>query len=243
MPALPFSYRIRRSARASRTRVIVSHGMVEVVAPDKVAERRIHQFVEEKALWINQTLAKLAARAEQHTRFTPVRFEDGELLVYQGQALSLSVRQSRNKRPKIEHSEALIVYLPESVFNLPERQTVVKSALQSWLKQQLKSEVENIIGRHSQVSGLMPCAIRIKAQKSRWGSCSARNNININWLLALAPPQVLEYVVVHELCHIKVKNHSQAFWDLVALHLPEYRRQRLWLKTHGAGLMQAFQSG
>jgi len=243
MTALPFSYHIRRSARAGRVKVIVSHGKVEVVAPVKVAERRIHQFVEEKALWISQTLAKLAARAEQDIRFAPVNFEDGEQLLCQGQALTLSVQRTNNKRIKIERSDALIVYLPDAVFKAPQRQTEIKSALQVWLKKQLKSEVEAIIDRHGKALGLVPAAIRIKAQKSRWGSCSACNNININWLLALAPQPVLEYVVVHELCHIQVKNHSPAFWDLVALHLPEYRQPRQWLKTHGAGLMQAFHNG
>jgi predicted metal-dependent hydrolase len=80
--------------------------------------------------------------------------------------------------------------------------------------------------------------LRIKTQKSRWGSCGPNNDINLNWLLMLAPAAALEYVVVHELCHIKHKNHSAAFWQLVAEHLPNYQQQRHWLKQHGARVMQ-----
>jgi predicted metal-dependent hydrolase len=76
--------------------------------------------------------------------------------------------------------------------------------------------------------------------KTRWGSCGPRNDININWLLAFAPETVLEYVVVHELCHIRERNHSMAFWSLVAKHLSNYAQERRWLHAHGAGLMHRF---
>ena len=85
---------------------------------------------------------------------------------------------------------------------------------------------------------LYPRFIKIKTQKSRWGSCGIHNDINLNWLLILAPPQVMEYVVIHELCHIKERNHSQKFWLLVKSHLADYQIQRNWLKKEGRRLMQ-----
>ena len=79
--------------------------------------------------------------------------------------------------------------------------------------------------------------IRIAAQKSRWGSCSSRGTLSFNWKLMLAPPEVLDYVVVHELCHLVEMNHSKAFWDLVGSILPDYKRLRKWLKDNGASLL------
>jgi predicted metal-dependent hydrolase len=105
------------------------------------------------------------------------------------------------------------------------------------MKNQAKTEVMRFIELHAKKYHLYPRFIRIKTQKSRWGSCGIHNDINLNWLLVLAPPQVMEYVVVHELCHIKERNHSQKFWHLVKLHLPDYQIQRNWLKKEGRCLM------
>jgi predicted metal-dependent hydrolase len=106
------------------------------------------------------------------------------------------------------------------------------------MKQRSKQHVEQLVRQHADKKQLFPQAVRIKTQKSRWGSCGIRNDININWLLIMAPPEVLEYVVVHELCHIRVRNHSIHFWALVGEHLPDYKRHRYWLKKHGNSLMK-----
>ena len=80
--------------------------------------------------------------------------------------------------------------------------------------------------------------ITIRDQKTRWGSCSARGNLNFNCLLMLAPPEVLDYVIVHELCHRKEMNHSPRFWSEVAKVIPDYKNHEKWLKTEGGRLMR-----
>lgn len=80
--------------------------------------------------------------------------------------------------------------------------------------------------------------ITLRQQKTRWGSCAASGNLNFNWLLILAPPEVLDYVVVHELCHRREMNHSQAFWKEVEKILPDYRERQKWLKDNGWRLME-----
>lgn len=81
--------------------------------------------------------------------------------------------------------------------------------------------------------------ITIREQKTRWGSCSSNRNLNFNWKLMLAPPEILDYVVVHELCHLKEMNHSPAFWHEVEQILPDYVQRKKWLKDNGWKLMQA----
>ena len=79
--------------------------------------------------------------------------------------------------------------------------------------------------------------IRIGGQRTLWGSCSPRGTLSFNWRLVLAPPEVLDYVVVHELCHLRVPNHSRRFWELVERHRPHWRQQREWLRVHGPELL------
>ena len=85
--------------------------------------------------------------------------------------------------------------------------------------------------------GVRYARIRIAAQRSRWGSCSSRGTLSFNWRLALAPREVLDYVVVHELCHLREPNHSRRFWALVEAARPRFEEQRAWLREHGAELL------
>src|SRR3954452_5057906 len=85
--------------------------------------------------------------------------------------------------------------------------------------------------------GVRPSRIQIRDQRSRWGSCSTRGTLSFNWRLVLAPLDVLDYVVVHELCHLRVPNHSRAFWALVEERGPHWREQRAWLREHGPELL------
>ncbi|MDH5751634.1 MAG: M48 family metallopeptidase, partial [Deltaproteobacteria bacterium] len=85
-------------------------------------------------------------------------------------------------------------------------------------------------------TGLQPARVRIREQKRRWGSCSAKKWLNLNWRLALAPPEVMDYVILHELCHLEHLNHSPRFWSRVGYFMPDYGRHRRWLRENGSEL-------
>lgn len=106
---------------------------------------------------------------------------------------------------------------------------------------QLAEEAKEVISRrvlyYSERMGISFGRITIRCQKTRWGSCSSKGNLNFNCLLMLTPPEVIDYVVVHELCHRKEMNHSPRFWAEVEKILPDYRKQRLWLKKNGGRVM------
>lgn len=107
----------------------------------------------------------------------------------------------------------------------------VAEALKGWYRQQAAVLVTERVEHYRKLLGEEVGAVRIKDVRSRWGSCSSKRNLNFNWRLVMAPLEVLDYVVVHELCHLKEMNHSPAFWKLVEDILPDYRKQREWLKT------------
>lgn len=211
-------------------------GHVEVVAPEKVAEHKIHQFVQAKQQWIVQALAKIEAKGQQHKKLAPAVYGHGAEIPYQGALYKLAVKSTKLKRIKIEFCREFIAHVPDTLM-IKDHSAEIREALIRWMKKESKSQVEQLVKQHAEKKQLFPQTIKIKTQKSRWGSCGIHNDININWLLTIAPPDVMEYVVIHELCHIKIRNHSAHFWALVAEHLPDYQSRRHWLKKHGSSLM------
>ena len=101
-----------------------------------------------------------------------------------------------------------------------------------------KGDLAARVAKYAQAMGVSYGRITIRAQRTRWGSCSAKGNLNFNCLLMLCPEAVRDYVVVHELCHLKELNHSKAFWQEVARILPGYTQQKQWLKANGPSLIR-----
>ena len=111
------------------------------------------------------------------------------------------------------------------------------------LADRAKDVIPQRVAHFAPLVGVTYGRITIRNQRTRWGSCSGKGNLNFNCLLMLAPPEVLDYVVVHELCHRKEMNHSPRFWAEVARVLPDYQQRRRWLKEHGGALVQRMENG
>ncbi len=111
------------------------------------------------------------------------------------------------------------------------------------LADRAKDVIPQRVAHFAPLVGVTYGRITIRNQRTRWGSCSGKGNLNFNCLLMLAPPEVLDYVVVHELCHRKEMNHSPRFWAEVARVLPDYQQRRRWLKEHGGALVQRMEKG
>ncbi len=151
----------------------------------------------------------------------------------------LSEKQARDflaqKRPWIEKNLARIQAVPQlPPFTEEELQTLAKT-LSPLLKRRLDY--------FAPLVGVTYGRVTIRSQRTRWGSCSARGNLNFNCLLSLVPPEVLDYIVVHELCHRKELNHSPLFWAEVAKVLPDYKSREAWLKDNGPALIRRLPKG
>ena len=223
-------YRVRRSRRARLLRITVRPEGVEVVAPHGVNESDISAFVQSNQRWIDRKLSEIRQRLSDHPGSS--RLIDGASVPFRGLLKRLSVTRDGRARPSVRHEVDLRVALPEDV---PDHlmELEVERVLTGWLQRQTRIEATALIAHFGQRYDLIPRGLMIKSHRTLWGSCTSKGVINLNWRLVLAPPEALEYVVVHELCHLRHRHHQPPFWRLVAEILPDYYEQRRWLRNNG----------
>ncbi len=232
----PITYQVRPSARARRVRLVVRPGgALEVVKPRGVSQARIEETLRQYEGWILRTQARLAPLAPPPT---PDPLADGHALPFMGAALrlALTTNASGASTARIALSgDQLTLALPAAAAALApaERDPLVRDVLERWYRRQARTVFEERLTHCNASYSFTWASVAIKSQKTRWGSCSRQGNLNFNWRLLLAPPAVLDYVVIHELCHLQEHNHAAPFWALVERACPDYRDHRRWLRLHG----------
>jgi predicted metal-dependent hydrolase len=230
LDASSIAYRLRRSARTKRLRITVRPGGVEVVAPWRAPEADIAAFVAHHRSWIETKTAALQRLLATHPG--SARLVDGARIPCRGRTVGLRVVAGVDRKARVDEGDCLEIGIPAAM-TPGHDEAAIERAVTTWLKAQARIDAEAHVARHGPPHGLIPSSIRIKEQKRLWGSCTARGAINLNWRLILAPPAVFEYVVVHELCHLRVPSHQPPFWRLVGQVLPGFEAQRHWLRGNG----------
>lgn len=234
----PVPLHVRSSARAERLRLVVRTTGIELVVPVGVPEVQALAFWEKHRHWAEAKLETM--RAHRGGFGTGEHLAAGTTLPWEGRPVPLWVEETDGRCVRVSlEPDGLRIILPKGAG--PGREVWICQALYGFVRRWLPDQVAGCIARHAPRRGLYPRQLRIKRMRTRWGSLGPRNDINLNWLLAFTPPPVLEYVVVHELCHIRYRNHSPEFWALVEAHVPDWRDRRQWLKQQGAPLMQRFE--
>jgi predicted metal-dependent hydrolase len=219
VPSEQLAYAVRRSTRARRVRVVVDplRG-VEVVLPSSAPERAAAEAVREMAPWIQRRLAHADAIRDELER------RDG--IPYLGQTLTPVAQVGRRRVHR--RGDRLLV---------PEGEDTAREALERWFRRVARQEVVPRLDRAVSALGCTYRDVTIRGQRTRWGSCSATGRLSFNWRLLLAPPEILDYVIWHEACHLRVMDHSRRFWGLLERHRPSYAEERRWLRDHGAMLV------
>lgn len=224
------NYEIVYSKRRKRAAIVVHPDLkVEFRAPAGLSAVKIREMVREKAGWV---LEKLGYFEENGFSCRARRYVSGENYLYLGKEYSLQVVCSQGKKSAGITGQNLVVTVPRDTSE-ELYQALVKDILWQWYRERAKETVGGFVEVYSEKLGIPSPLFRIKYQKRRWGSCSADNILRINLQLLMAPPAQVEYVVVHELCHVKEKNHSLSFWQLVESVLPGYRAEKEALRKDG----------
>lgn len=216
------SVSVRQNARAKYygLRLDVRKGPVLTI-PKGGNFKEAQEFLAKNRNWLN-------ARVKRMNFAKP--FYDGQVIPIRG-ADHLIVHEDllRGQVKLIYEEERPVVLVPGDLPHLDRRLT-------DWLKRQARGDLTERSDYHGERLNLSYKAISMRAQSTRWGSCSSNGSLSYNWRLILAPEFVLDYVAAHEVAHLREMNHSQAFWDTVEETLPDMSRGRAWLKANGSAL-------
>lgn len=161
------------------------------------------------------------------------RITENSQITFFGEKYSIKYSSRRFLKPRVVMGKSTITVFPSEEGK--KHKPVLMDELRDMASDKIKRRVRYLADKH----GFKINRVAIKDTVSRWGSCSSDNNININWRLAMAPTRVMEYVIIHELCHTKEMNHSSRFWSLVEKCMPDYQVYDYWLRSHGHGIILA----
>jgi predicted metal-dependent hydrolase len=194
-----------------------------VVIPQRCSLDVVQRFLQRKRRWVLDKLARFGHAQDSPAAYT---LKTGDKVPYLGRAIEIVARESETMPPGVSLGrEGLRVCTKPGKARL-------RLAVEAWYRNEGEKVISSKVTTHAARLGVTYNRITLRAQKTRWGSCSKLGNLNFNWRLLMAPEAVIDYVVIHELAHLKEMNHSKRFWGVVAEHCPRWREHRKWLKDH-----------
>lgn len=219
--------RVRRTGRKKTISIGVQDGEVVVLAPRHVPNSEIRDLIDRKSDWIRKTLEIHSNRARSGAR----RFVDGEVFPYLGREYPLRVLRGLEPNARLRGG-AIEVHVPPGL--TPGRMSrSVRAAFLRWYRVRAEAIITERTAYFAEAMKVRPQRITLKDYKSMWGKCTAAGAITYNWKLVMAPRPIVDYIVVHELAHLRHLNHSPRFWALVEATLPDHRESRDWLRLNG----------
>ena len=216
-----FDYEVVRSDRKTLS-IEVHHQKVKVRAPQKAPDDWIENFVYQKAQWIARKLVEQAEKNESR-----IKLQTGEEVSFMGRQRVLEVTQGASKIQLSDNE--LLIRTKELTHESMAKQ------LDRWLLNQAKELLPQKVQSWAEVMGLQKklTGVRFRKTKTQWGHCTRKGIVQLNQLILLTPMFVIDYLIIHELSHLKHLNHSKRFWTLVEKYCPDYQQAEVWLKQHG----------
>ena len=218
-------YTLIQTVRADVLFQALPEGVIRVYAPRTMRLRDIDALVRSRADELLAMGRAVDQRLDAQRRAHPVT--DGSPILVEGVPRAIRLKPGARISGRVTENEFLLT-LPR-----PDSDPDVRAAIRVVLSKRALERIRERMQYYAPRIGVSPeRRVAIREQKTRWGSCSGKGNLNFNWKLIMAPPQVLDYVVLHELCHLLEFNHSPRFWKLVEAQMPEYKFWKKWLDTH-----------
>lgn len=218
---------VRRRGRRRVAIHVLPDRRVEVRAPLNVSADWIDRFVIANAAWIRQRQERLPV---------PVWYASGTCILFRGQSLQLEILPGLFEAEDIQRQGDRLLIRVGNVRDESECQKVIRVLLRRWLVKQAMAVCQQRVPFWAEKVGAAPRQVTVKDMTTRWGSCSHRGNLSVSYRIVMAPPWIMDYLLVHELCHLRHLNHSAAFWAAVREVFPRADEARSWLRKHSAEL-------
>lgn len=215
-------FNIKYKKRTSIGIAMDHYGNIEVMAPKGTTDEKVIRFLEDKWELIQQ---KSKEKKDRLLGPQEKVYDHGERFLYLGNTYPISIYQEINIKQDhvVFEGDQLLIYVKQ----LDDER--IRQTLKRFYYQQCKALVEKSIASYQNNYKVKPRSIRISDSKSTWGTCDSKQQLTFNWRLAMAPQKVIDYVVVHEMCHMVHLNHDRSFWRLVGKIMPDYKEQEKWL--------------
>ena len=208
------------SKRKTISLIVKPDGTLMVRAPLRMSAVHIQEFVQSHIEWIREKQAQAKASPPPPKK----RYVDGETFPYLGKEYPLNL---------VAHQRSALTFGANKFHLVNNNRQKARKAFIRWYKAQALEVVSERVAIRAEQNKFAYQKIRITSARTRWGSCSTNGTLSFTWRLVLAPPEVIDYVVVHELIHTQIKNHSSNFWQRVGEIMPDYKRHVSWLKKNG----------
>ncbi|MEW6543838.1 MAG: SprT family zinc-dependent metalloprotease [Nitrospirota bacterium] len=228
-PDKDIAYEIVRSRRTTADIVVERNGRILVRAPETVTDERIEAIVEAKRYWIYKTLAEW--RDLNATRVIR-EYRNGEGFLYLGRSYRLSLVANQEEPLLLKGGR---FYLRRDLVDRGEV-TAAKAAFRDYFITRGLARIAERVRYYAPKVGVAPRRVDVRELGHRWASCSPRGDLAFHWKCMMAPPTIIDYIVVHELCHFHQLHHTEAFWNEVDKVLPNYRERKEWLRKNGAAM-------
>lgn len=228
-----FDFSIARSAKRRSISIEIRRAQVVIRAPVAVPEAILLSFLQQKARWVEQKIAEQTQRLEQIAPPAAPVYTQGAELAFMDERLTLVL--GRGATAAIRRVDQQLHVILSTRSRLPDEQQI-QQLLMRWYQQQALQILTAKTRQLTAQMGLVCSAVTVKATRSKWGHCTSRGAIQYNWNILLAPEVIVDYLVAHEVCHLRHPNHSRDFWALVASVCPSFAADRAWLKASGARL-------
>lgn len=235
-------YQLIRSQRRKTLGLQVKSGQVIIRAPYFVTRAFIDAFVQEKSAWLRTKIF-----AQQQRQVNHFDFSHGSELLWLGNKVILLIYFGDKSQvygqisQDCKEQSSLTVVIPKNdsvkLVTASAMAQRVKKQLESYFAEQAANYLLTRLDELSEQTLLIPKQVKIRQYRARWGSCNSRKEVSFNYLLMMVPPWVFDYVIVHELCHLKHLNHSKDFWQLVVRFYPLYQQAKNWLNENQADLL------
>lgn len=233
-------FAVRRSTRARRARLTVTEsGEALVVLPTRAPATLAAGLVARHVDWLERHQRRIAA--ERRALAQRPRLGEGRTLTLRGIEHALVIQESARRRWSVALAGGALPAIV--VRRAAASSTGLAEALATWLRAEARRDIEAAVARRAAEIGVSVGKISVRDQRTRWGSASPRGGLSFSWRLVLAPPEVLDYVVVHELAHLRWRGHGPRFWAMVRRHAPSADAQRKWLRDNHRWLRAALTEG